>query len=135
MHLKAAGQYSRDRMPSVETFTLGGDDFGRAFEYSSVLGDKGIAGSAELAWVPQAGLPKLLKGSTLYGFVDGGSTRLNPRGAFGGQTATLASAGGGVRVALGSKGWVGLEEAKSLETPAGVDGGWKTVVSWRLSLR
>ena len=134
LHLKAAGQYSQDRMPSVETFTLGGDEFGRAFDYSTLLGDKGVAGSAELGWTPQSGLPKLFKGSTLYAFVDGGTLRLNPRGAFAGLTQSLASTGAGFRLALGSKGWVGLEQARSLETPAGVDGGWKTVVSWRLSL-
>ena len=136
LHLKAAGQYSRDRMPSVETFSLGGDDFGRAFEYSSVLGDKGAAASAELGWTPQVGLPAFFKGSTLYGFVDGGTVGLNARGLFAGQSYDLASAGGGVRVALGSRSWVGLEQARSLDSPTPAqDGGWKTVVSWRLSLR
>lgn len=134
LHLKAAGQYSKDRMPSVETFTLGGDEFGRAFDYNAVLGDKGVAGSVELGWVPQSGLAPWMKGSTLYTFVDGGSVRLNPRGLFLGKTYTLASTGAGFRLALGKYGWVGLEQAHSLETPDGVDGGWKTIVSWRLSI-
>ena len=134
LRLRASGQYSGDRLPGVEQFTLGGE-FGRAFETAIVTGDRGIAGLVELGWRPQ-GLPALIKGSELYGFVDGGMARYRARGTLIGQRNwELASAGLGLRTVIGGKSWVGLEGAYGIEEPFARTGdSWKLIVSWQLSL-
>ena len=71
---RAEAQYSGDRLPATEQLALGGQDFGRAFESAAIVGDYGLAGSAELAWRPKV-LPAKLKGAEVYGFVDGGELR------------------------------------------------------------
>src|SRR3546814_16010917 len=75
---------------------LGGRNFLRSFDYREASGDKGIAGSAELRFDLEK-LPAPIETAQLYGYVDAGSVGNYGDGRGG---ATLASAGGGVRMDL-----------------------------------
>lgn len=131
LRLRATGQYSGDRLPASELFSLGGDDFGRAFEAATLTGDSGYAGSAELAWVP-AWTPALFKRSELYGFTDGGRVFINSRPGIMAARYDLASAGFGGRLAIASKMVVQLEAAKPIDDPpTNPDHGWRAVISFR----
>ena len=125
----AAGQASGDKLPGSEQFSLGGDEFGRAFPASIVIGDEGVAGSVELAYrVPK--LPKLFEGSEVYAFTDGGQVTWRNRPIAGGYTESLASAGAGVRWAVLSRGAVEIEAADGVKSPfPGADDGWRVAVS------
>lgn len=115
LRLDGAAQYSRDRLPASEEFALGGDEFGRAYEASFIAGDRGYAGSAELAVRPP--LPKPVKGSELYAFVDGGRVTYNARAGFPEQSFGLGSVAGGVRLTVASRLVLGLEGARGLSNP------------------
>jgi len=129
VRLKAAGQWSGDLLPSSEQFSIGGAEFGRAFEQSVVIGDQGAAAAAELAWRPP-GLPKLLAGSEVYGFADTATVTREGRLGFAGADYDFASAGGGVRLSIGPKTGLGLEGAYGLEDPRpGRDGRWRLGVN------
>lgn len=129
VRLKAAGQWSGDLLPSSEQFSIGGAEFGRAFEQSVVIGDQGAAAAAELAWRPP-GLPKLLAGSEVYGFADTATVTREGRLGFLDQDYDFASAGGGVRLSIGPKTGLGLEGAYGLEDPRpGRDGRWRLGVN------
>jgi hemolysin activation/secretion protein len=135
IRLRLSGQYSKDRLPAAELFAVGGEEFGRAFEIAVLTADRGVAGSAELAFRPLM-QSKTFGGTELYGFVDGAKVRLNPRGTFPGATYDLASAGGGVRLAYTTKAAVFLEAAHPLDRPyAGYEKDWRFSVGWKLSLR
>jgi hemolysin activation/secretion protein len=100
----AAGQATRDALPAAELITFGGARFGRAFGNDALAGDSGLGGS--------------LKGSELYGFVDGGTVWINERagGLLDGTEADLASAGGGVRFRVGKRMMLGVEAANTVDT-------------------
>ncbi len=128
----SAGQWTADRLPGTEQFTLGGDEFGRGYSSSIIAGDYGFAGSAELAWRP-AGLPQQLSGSEAYAFADGGKVWYRARFDVPTESADLRSAGVGVRAAIGGKAIVQLEAAKGLgnRLPLLDDRGWRGVFSIR----
>lgn len=129
LRLKAAGQFTSDLLPSSEQFSVGGSEFGRAFEQSIVIGDLGAAASAELAWRP-SGLPKAIAGSEIYGFAD--TARVTQTGRLGGpdRDYDLSSVGGGVRLAFGKTAGLGLEGAYGLEDPRpGHDSSWRLGVN------
>jgi hemolysin activation/secretion protein len=129
LRLDAAGQYSGDKLPGSEQFNLGGEEFGRAFPSSIATGDKGMAGSAELAYRP-ANLPKALAGSEVYGFIDGGQVDWRARPGVASYTQDLSSAGGGVRFSILSKGVLEVEAAEALLDPAASDSrGWRVTVT------
>jgi hemolysin activation/secretion protein len=131
LRLRAMGQVSDGRLPSTEQMPLGGETYGRAFAAAVVTGDRGYAGSAELGWSPP--INGGLKGSEVYGFIDGGRTWFRARLPFIAATDfDLASAGGGVRFPLGKTLFLGLEAAKAVDAPfPGGSKPWRAVVSWR----
>lgn len=130
LRLRGAAQYSGGKLPAAELFSLGGDEFGRAFEASVLIGDSGYAGSAELAFRPRK-LPAALRGSEVYGFVDGGGVHVNPRPLIAASSYHLASAGFGARAAILSKVVVQMEAAKPTDDPRPLaDHGWRGVVSF-----
>jgi hemolysin activation/secretion protein len=132
VRLRAMSQSSNDLLPASEQVPLGGQEFGRAFEQAVVIGDYGKAGSAELGWRPQ-GLPESIKGSELYGFVDGGTATRRPRPGIAAQRYDMASAGAGVRVAVNTRTVVGLEGAYGFDPPIpGQDKSWRLGVSFRM---
>lgn len=129
IRLRVAGQATSDLLPSSEQFSVGGQEFGRAFEQSIVIGDTGLAGSAELAWRPGM-LPKKLAGSEAYVFID--SAQVEQKGRFGGPDYDyhLGSAGFGVRLAYGPKAGLGLEGAYGFDDPRpGKDESWRLGVN------
>lgn len=133
VRLSGTGQWTRDPLPAVERFTVGGRDFGRAFDVALVAGDRGIAGLGELAFRPK--LPALLATSEVYMFGDAADVGFRPRGALAGGSVDLASAGGGVRIALRDKALLELEAARPIDRPfAGASRKWQFNVGWRLSL-
>jgi len=129
-----AGQWADDALPAVERFIVGGADFGRAYPVALLAGDRGAAGSAELAWRPSM-LPKAFSQSEIYVFGDKATVRYLDRGPLPAADYDLASAGVGVRVAWLQKAQIDLEGARRLERPyPGYDKGWQINVAWRLSL-
>lgn len=131
---KAQVQYSEDPLPAAERIVIGGADYGRAFDQAVISGDKGFAGSLELAFRPKLGAK--LEGSELYGFTDYSRVHFNERFPYLGTTFDLASAGAGVRVAFTPRAWVELEGARVIDRPyAGYRGKWRVNLSWRLQLK
>ena len=69
----AESQWTHDRLLSAEMFGVGGREYGRGFDYSSIVGDRGYAASLELNYK----LPISMEGFNkfnMYGFIDGGRT-------------------------------------------------------------
>jgi hemolysin activation/secretion protein len=129
VRLKAAGQASGDLLPSSEQFSVGGSEFGRAFEQSIVIGDSGGAGSVEVAWRPGT-LPKILAGSEVYVYADTAQVTQTGRFGWADRDYDLSSAGMGARLAIGKKTGLGLEGAYGLEDPRpGRDGTWRIGVN------
>ncbi len=135
VRVRATAQASGDRLPASEQLALGGDDFGRAFESATVTGDQGAAGSLELAWAASAVLPKVLAGSEVYAFTDGGRVRFKGRPLYGtaGATYDLASAGLGLRAAVAAHTVLQLEASRQVvaRLPQGASGDWRLVFGYR----
>jgi hemolysin activation/secretion protein len=124
IRLKTTGQLPGERLPISELFSLGGPDYGRAFAYSTAIGDTAAAGSIELAWHPAQFPISWLNGSEAYIFTDRGETWFLSRGTLNGGTVTLASAGLGVRLAFFKDTSLQLEEARQLAVPDGFNHAW-----------
>lgn len=134
LRLRASGQWTRDPLPAIERFTVGGADFGRAFETGVLNADRGFAGLGEVGWRLFPG--GRFSATELYGFADFASVRLLARPGFAGQDFDLASAGGGVRLAWTERAMVELEYARTLDRPfAGYASDWRVSVGWRISIR
>lgn len=131
LRLNAAGQYTNDKLPSAEQSSLGGEQFGRAFDAAIAAGDKTIAGSAELAY-PLKDLPQPLSNTELYAFVDGGALWREARAGIDGSTTGLSSAGIGGRFTVFSKVSFGVELARELDTPDTDPGDedWRVIFSF-----
>lgn len=98
-----SGQYTKDKLLSGEQVAYGATAFGRAFEPSTLVGDRGYGASVELR--KDLGIDTTwVKTLQLYGFVDGAKTQSLPTGGFLGLEASLSSAGVGTRAAL-EDGW------------------------------
>jgi hemolysin activation/secretion protein len=91
------GQYSATGLLSTEECGIGGSRFGRAYDFSEILGDSCLAGSLELRYaINTQGSP--FQYTQLYAFYDGGKTyNENPLNATDQKTKSLSSAGLGVR--------------------------------------
>ena len=91
-----SSQYSANPLYVSEQFSLGGEDFGRAYDPAEVLGDSGIIGKLEMRFDDQVGA-EYLEGYQLYGYYDLGRTwsRKVPHAA--NEKQSIASAGFGVR--------------------------------------
>jgi hemolysin activation/secretion protein len=129
--LRGTGQISGDRLPAVEQLPLGGAEFGRAFESAVVVGDQGLAGSAELGYMPKR-LPRLINGSEVYAYADDGEVWTKDRVIIPRQTFVLASAGLGARVAVASKAVFQIEAEKALTNPLPTrSDDWRLTLSYR----
>jgi hemolysin activation/secretion protein len=132
VRLRGIGQLSGDRLPAVEQLPLGGEEFGRAFESATVIGDKGVAGSVEVGYAPKT-LPHLIRGSELFAYADDGEVWTRDRVILPAQTFQLSSAGLGVRVAIADKSVVQFEGAEAIKddsSPHASDP-WRFLVSFR----
>ena len=132
--VRLAGQYSADRLSGNERFAIGGLEFGRAFDTAVLSGDRGAAGSLELAWRPN--IAAKLKDSEIYGFIDGAKIRVLQRASLPAASYDLASAGGGVRLAYNPYASLSLEGAKVIDQAyAGGDDGWRFNIGWHVKFR
>ena len=111
-----AVQYSEDRTPTAELFSLGGSDFGRGFGSGLLVGDSGYGARIEAAWRPGF-VPRPFAGTEVYAFADGGEVTVNARGPLSDRSESLMSAGGGVRIAIADKVMVELEGARAVDDP------------------
>lgn len=119
VRLRAGGQLAGERLPNSELYALGGPDFGRAFPAATIVGDQGLAGSAELAWRPESlPLDFLKTGSEVFAYLDGGEARQLRRGPFVGREFDLASAGTGVRLAVFEHSSLELQLSRQLDVPS-----------------
>lgn len=130
MKLAASGQVSSRALLVSQQFYLGGAAFGRAFQGGWLAGDNGIAGSAELRYDYQPGLP-FLKNVQLFGFVDGGAVRSYavPKDI----VQSLSAGGGGVRLKLNDSAEAGLTVAAPLSYSSPSRGGRGATVLLSLS--
>ena len=135
LRLDGTGQYTSDRLPGSEQLALGGDEFGRAYEAAIIAGDRGVAGSAELAWKLARVAPAALRASELYAFADGGETRRLPRPTQPAAIQQLASVGGGARIAFTGHAVLQLEADRGLLDPLPTEDheSWRAVFSIRSS--
>ncbi len=93
LQLATIGQLSTAPLLIGESFTLGGTQFLRGYDFAQRVGDEGVAGLAELRydWPKPLGAARHVQ---LYAFADGGTVS-NLQGGLGG--GTLASSGAGLR--------------------------------------
>lgn len=105
------GQVSADPLLSSEEFSVGGSQFGRAYDFSEITGDDGVATSIEVRFGDSVN-SDVLKGYQLYGFYDIGAV-WNAVGASE-RRDTLASAGGGIRLTFARSIFGNVEVAKPL---------------------
>lgn len=98
--LAARGQFTNAPLLASEEFGLGGSDYGRGYDPSTLVGDRGLAGKIELQYSADGGIfGNILNDYQLYAFVDGGVVEnINFDGIGNSQFKSLWSAGGGVRL-------------------------------------
>ena len=121
LKLNAKAQYSRDRLPVTERFSLGGSGAGMAFPVGIRTAEQAIAGGAELSWTPaRAGV---LQKATLFTYADGAVAHAvaRPQYRLPAEDFSLASAGGGVRIGIGSKWRASAELAVPIKRIASAD--------------
>jgi hemolysin activation/secretion protein len=99
LDLVAAGtaQWADGALPVSEEVGIGGSRFGRAYDYSEIVGDEAVAGSLELRWTWRK-LNDWLNSVQLYAYAD--AARIWNLGSTGVDEASLSSAGGGMRVSI-----------------------------------
>jgi len=100
--LQATGQKALTRLPSAVRFDIGGENYGRAFDGSTITGEDGAAVSFEIGKRIDTGIA-WLAGFTLFAFADYGAVWNEPGvGAY--RFAAVGSAGAGIRTRLGKHG-------------------------------
>ena len=100
--LQATGQKALTRLPSSVRFDIGGENYGRAFDGSTITGEDGAAVAFEIGKQIDTGID-WLAGFTLFAFADYGAVWNDP-GVGQYRFAAVGSAGAGVRTRLGKHG-------------------------------
>jgi hemolysin activation/secretion protein len=95
--LNAAGQIADGALAASEEFGAGGARFGRAYNYSEIIGDRGIAGALELRWT-EINPFNLFPSLQLYAFGDAAHIWNEASDPTAPQSASLTSAGLGLRL-------------------------------------
>lgn len=100
MNAALMGQYSGSGLYSSEECSVGGQQFGRAYDPSEIMGDSCMVASIELRYaINTQGSP--FQYAQLYTFYDGGQVRNhNPLNVGDKKTISLSSSGLGVRFGL-----------------------------------
>lgn len=124
----AAAQWSEDALPANERFSVGGANYGRAFETGLINADKGAAVSLETAYRPFSS--GKFASSEIYTFADYAVVDFIDRPI---DDIDLGSAGLGVRANYDSNFELGLEASRpfNLLIPDFEDD-WQFAVSWRV---
>lgn len=130
LYVAADGQFAHDTLLASEEFAAGALPYGRAYNYAEITGESGLAGLAELrlGWAPKKKSP--LTFFQTYAFADAAQVwRRNARPGF--ETASLASAGAGLRLTLNQRTVIRFEAARPLtRTPyAANDKDWRAFLS------
>ena len=112
--LAFSGQLASAPLPIAQQLSIGGPDFGRAYDYSERTGDEGALGSIELKYKLHGVAAGPLELSELYGFGDAGYVA-NLDNAIG--TGSLYSAGFGSRFLVLRKMRMGVEVAFPVNQP------------------
>lgn len=113
---QAKGQWSNQPVLSAEEFALGGSRYGRAFDYSELVGDDGIGGLIELRYGGKNPLP-WIENYEFYGFYDGGAVWND-----GAEREALTSAGIGARVTWKKQLYTEVQVAKPLNRVVATEG-------------
>lgn len=133
LRINLSGQYSGDRLPAAERFSVGGEALGRAFDTAFLTADKGAGALGEVAVRPVKG--GSFAASELYAFADRAWIGIAARGVDPGIDLSMASAGIGGRIKFKEKAEIGLEAATAIDDPyPAFDEDWRISVMWRLSL-
>lgn len=129
------GQYSGTGLLVYEKCGLGGQQFGRAYDYSEILGDSCLAASLELGFTPGTGGTPF-DFAQFYGFYDGGyTTNVNPVTTNDSLTKSLTSAGFGARIGVGKYLSGSIEVAQPLTRDVANEGNRNARVFARISVR
>ncbi|MDE8650512.1 ShlB/FhaC/HecB family hemolysin secretion/activation protein [Novosphingobium album (ex Liu et al. 2023)] len=105
LRVTARGQYSADKLPTTERFSLGGEGAGLAYRVGTLTAERAVAASAELSWKPLGAKTGGL-GPTVFAYADGALAHTVARPHFNlpAKDYSLASAGVGARISP-FKGW------------------------------
>lgn len=109
LKVSLVSQLSSAPLLAAQEISIGGPQFGRAYNFSQRFGDEGVIGSIELRRRYEGLLPGL-DWVQAYGFADGGYVT-NKAGGFGG--GSLYSVGSGLRIGKG-RAELGIEAAYPL---------------------
>lgn len=90
------GQHSSDKLLSSEEFGIGGASYGRGYDPSEIVGEKGVAGKLELQW-NNPFQNTFFDNYQVYGFYDIGRIWNTDATTSGEKIDSLASAGFGLR--------------------------------------
>jgi hemolysin activation/secretion protein len=129
-------QYAFDDLLAPELFSFGGEQFGRGYDPSELVGDHGAALKLEVRYTlgSEGGGSDLKLGATIYGFFDAGMVRQrSPAGTSASASAT--STGLGVRFDVDRPLTGYIEAAKPLTRDVAAEGNGKWRLYTGLSLR
>ena len=118
----ASGQYSMDPLFVAEQFSLGGTDFGGAYDPAELLGDQGIAGKLELRYNGNVG-ETYFNSYQLYSYYDIGRVWLRDVPSGVNEKDSLATVGAGIRTSFTENLSSTLEVAVPMTKPASNQGG------------
>lgn len=98
-------QYTQDKLPTTERFSLGGEGAGMAYRVGTITADKAIAAGLEVGWKLKSG-KGLFNNFQIFAYTDGALAKSSSRQSIGiaSKKYSLASAGGGIRISP-IKGW------------------------------
>jgi hemolysin activation/secretion protein len=129
------GQHSESGLLSSEECGIGGQQFGRAYDSSEIMGDSCYAASLELRFMPSTE-GSSFKYAQFYSFYDGGTiTNYAPPVATDAKEQSLSSAGLGVRFGWGKYLSGSIEAAQPLSRNVANEGNKNTRGFASLSVR
>lgn len=117
LYTSVTGQYTNDPLLSTEEFGYGGQSFGRAYDPSEILGDRGVAGSIEFRYY---GLPPVFNVSfSPFAFYDVGRIWNLDTGSEDHDSAASAGLGARYWHPVGISGTIGVAMplTKDVNTP------------------
>lgn len=115
-----AGQWAANPLLSYEEFSLGGEGYGRGYDYGELSGEHGTAFSGELRYGSSLTW-QWLSEYQLYGFYDIGAV-WNETGNDDYALDHLSSAGAGFRLRMNDHLRTGFEAAKPLDKSVSTTG-------------
>ena len=116
LYAQAKGQWANQPLLTGAEFSLGGSQYGRAFDYGELVGDRGAAGAVELRYTGKK--PAYwIESYDVYAFYDGGFVWNEGVGR-----QTLTSAGLGLRSTFAKGIYADFQVAKPLNHEVSTEG-------------